>query len=69
MDRSFFLTTTKSSESQKHSEVPIPFTVKIRLLPKMEDTLRLCKMLEREGAQLITVIPSSSSDADPWSYT
>ena len=37
-------------------EVPIPFTVKIRLLPKMEDTLRLCKMLEREGAQLITVV-------------
>ena len=38
--------------------MPIPFTVKIRLLPKMEDTLRLCKMLEREGAQLITVISS-----------
>lgn len=36
-------------------EVKVPFTVKIRLLPSLEDTIRLCKMLEREGAQMITV--------------
>ena len=37
------------------SDVPIPFSVKIRLLPSLDDTIKLCKMLEREGAQLITV--------------
>lgn len=36
-------------------DVPIPFTVKIRLLPQLKDTIALCQMLEREGAQLITV--------------
>ena len=33
----------------------IPFSVKIRLLPDMNDTLRLCEMLQREGASFITV--------------
>ena len=37
-------------------DVPIPFTVKIRLLPQLKDTIALCQMLEREGAQLITVL-------------
>lgn len=36
-------------------EVRFPFTVKIRLLPSLDDTIKLCKMLEREGAQMITV--------------
>ena len=44
-------------------EVRVPFTAKIRLLPKMEDTLKLCLMLEREGAQLITVRPLSRGKA------
>ena len=36
-------------------EVRFPFTVKIRLLPSLDDTIKLCKMLERGGAQMITV--------------
>lgn len=33
----------------------IPFSVKIRLLPDINDTLRLCEMLQKEGACFLTV--------------
>lgn len=33
----------------------IPYSVKIRLLPSLSDTLRLCEMLQCEGALFITV--------------
>lgn len=36
-------------------EESIPFSVKIRLLPDLRDTLRLCEMLQSEGARFITV--------------
>ena len=37
-----------------HSE-KIPFSVKIRLLPSLQDTLRTCEMLQEEGALFLTV--------------
>lgn len=33
----------------------IPYSVKIRLLPSLSSTLRLCEMLQREGVSYITV--------------
>ena len=33
----------------------IPFSVKIRLLPSLQDTLRTCEMLQEEGALFLTV--------------
>ena len=33
----------------------VPFSVKIRLLPNLSDTLRLCDMLQEEGVSFITV--------------
>lgn len=37
-----------------HSE-KIPYSVKIRLLPELSDTLRLCEMLQKENVKFITV--------------
>eukprot|EP00636_Phaeomonas_parva_P015322 CAMPEP_0118853028 /NCGR_PEP_ID=MMETSP1163-20130328/1768_1 /TAXON_ID=124430 /ORGANISM="Phaeomonas parva, Strain CCMP2877" /LENGTH=352 /DNA_ID=CAMNT_0006785509 /DNA_START=205 /DNA_END=1260 /DNA_ORIENTATION=- len=36
-------------------ELDVPVTVKIRLLPRMEDTLQLCRVLLGAGAKLLTV--------------
>lgn len=33
----------------------IPYSVKIRLLPDLSDTLRLCEMLQKENVTFITV--------------
>lgn len=40
--------------TQLHME-GIPFSVKIRLLPDLNDTLRLCEMIQSNGVKFMTV--------------
>jgi tRNA-dihydrouridine synthase len=54
----FLLTETRllvDMVSLLHAELAVPVTVKIRLLPRFEDSLALCRALEGAGASLITV--------------
>ena len=38
-----------------HSQADVPVTVKVRVFPEVEKTVRYAKMLEAAGAQIITV--------------
>ena len=54
----FLLTETEllcNIVSKLHQNLSVPVTCKIRLLPKLSDTVKLCLALERAGCSLLTV--------------
>ena len=54
----FLLTETEllcNIVSKLHKNLSVPVTCKIRLLPTMSDTIKLCLALERAGCSLLTV--------------
>ncbi|GAB5359414.1 hypothetical protein AAMO2058_000541700 [Amorphochlora amoebiformis] len=45
----------KEMVSLAHLHLSVPVTCKIRILPKLQDTLALCNLLQNAGCQILTV--------------